>query len=96
MGYVAHLTHKRTIIPYDTNNYKAYQQHNFTRSEKYIGKKIEVLMFNVEEVIVDSTTKLKPSQLKGFLSKDTAEALHQHTSNKAVTNGTSYRQQCLN
>lgn len=49
--------------------------------EKYIGKKIEVLMFDVEEVSVEhsnSNTKLKPSQLRGFLSKDTAEALQQH------------------
>lgn len=49
--------------------------------EKYIGKKIEVLMFDVEEVTLESTaanTKLKPSQLRGFLSNDTAEALHQH------------------
>jgi hypothetical protein len=49
--------------------------------EKYIGKKIEVLMFDVEEVALESMTanfKLKSSQLRGFLSKDTAEALHQH------------------
>ncbi|MEJ7678816.1 MAG: hypothetical protein WKG06_13345 [Segetibacter sp.] len=49
--------------------------------EKYICKKIEVLMFDMEEVTVepgDRNTKLKPSQLRGFLSKDTAEALQQH------------------
>lgn len=49
--------------------------------EKYIGKKIEVLRFDVEEVTLESTganTKLKPSQLRGFLSDDTAEALHRH------------------
>lgn len=49
--------------------------------EKYAGKKIEVLMFDVEEVSMESNpvnTQLKPSQLRGFLSQDTAEALHQH------------------
>ena len=49
--------------------------------EKYIGKKIEVLMFDVDEVAIESTaanTRLKPSQLRGFLSNDTAEALHRH------------------
>ena len=38
-------------------------------------------MFDVEEVTVeqsDNITKLKPSELRGFLSKDTAEALQQH------------------
>ena len=38
-------------------------------------------MFDVDAVTLESTadnTKLKPSQLRGFLSNDTAEALHQH------------------
>lgn len=38
-------------------------------------------MFDVEEVALESNatnTKLKPSQLRGFLSKDTADALQQH------------------
>ena len=49
--------------------------------EKYIGKKIEVLMFDVEEVTPQPATsgsKLKPSQLRGFLSKETAESLQEH------------------
>jgi hypothetical protein len=49
--------------------------------EKYIGRKIEVLMFDVDEVTtqpVTSTNKLKPSQLRGFLSKETAENLQKH------------------
>lgn len=49
--------------------------------ERYIGKKIEVLMFDVEEVTLESTdesSKLKPSQLRGFLSQDTVEAMQQH------------------
>ena len=49
--------------------------------EKYIGRKIEVLMFDVEEVApqpVASTNKLKPSQFRGFLSNETAESLQQH------------------
>lgn len=49
--------------------------------ERYIGKRIEVLMFDVDEVNLESRTespKLKPSQLRGFLSADTAEAIQQH------------------
>ncbi len=49
--------------------------------EKYIGRKIEVLMFDLDEVTtqpVASTNKLKPSQLRGFLSKETAENLQEH------------------
>ncbi len=48
--------------------------------EKYIGKRIEVLMFDVDEVALENAgaeTKLKPSQLRGFLSKETAEAMQQ-------------------
>lgn len=49
--------------------------------EKYIGKKVQVLMFDVEEVTLEYTLKspkLKLSQLRGFLSADTAEAIQQH------------------
>lgn len=65
---------RTTITPSDSNIVLSVPQ-------KYIGKKIEVLMFDVEEVALETTatnTKLKPSQLRGFLSKDTAEALQQH------------------
>ena len=50
--------------------------------EKYIGKKIEVLIFDVEEVnlvLPSFQSTLKPSSLRGFLSHETAEALQQHT-----------------
>ena len=53
-----------------------------TVPQKYLGEKIEVLMFDVKEVTLGpaaTNTNLKPSQLRGFLSNDTAEALHQHT-----------------
>ena len=49
--------------------------------EEYIGKKIEVLIFDVEEVnsgSPSSETTLKPSSLRGFLSHETADALQQH------------------
>ncbi len=49
--------------------------------ERYIGKRIEVLMFDVDEVALESTaesSKLKPSELRGFLSADTADAIQQH------------------
>jgi len=65
---------RTTITPSDSNIVLSVP-------EKYIGKKIEVLMFDVEEVALESTaasTKLKPSQLRGFLSKDTADALQQY------------------
>lgn len=48
--------------------------------EKYVGKKIEVLMFDVEEVageISAASKKLKPSELRGFLSSATANAMQQ-------------------
>ena len=49
--------------------------------EEYVGKKIEVLMFDTEEVNEASEvtgSPLKPSQLRGFLSKNTAEAMQQY------------------
>ena len=49
--------------------------------EEYVGKKIEVLMFDTEEVNQPSeltVNALKPSQLRGFLSKDRAKAMQQH------------------
>jgi len=47
--------------------------------DEYIGKRIEVLMFDIDEVSTgSSTTQLKPSQLRGFLSKETAEAMQKH------------------
>lgn len=49
--------------------------------EEYAGKKIEVLMFNTEEVNEASEvtgSPLKPSQLRGFLSKSTAAAMQQY------------------
>ncbi len=65
----------RTLItPTETNI-------NLSIPEDYIGKKIEVLMFTVEEITIESHvsgTSLKPSQLRGFLSNDTAEMLHNH------------------
>ena len=65
---------RTVIIPTEKNI-------NLSIPEDYIGKKIEVLMFNVEEVILESSVVsplLKPSQLRGFLSNDTAETLHYH------------------
>lgn len=49
--------------------------------EKYVGKKIEVLMFDVEEAKGETNAaskKLKPSALRGFLSEATADAMQQH------------------
>lgn len=50
--------------------------------EEYVGRKIEVLMFfdaeKVNEVLEVTGSPLKPSQLRGFLSKNTAEAMQQY------------------
>lgn len=49
--------------------------------ESYVGKKIEVLIFDTEEVNQPAevvSVPLKPSQLRGFLSKNTADAMQQH------------------
>ena len=65
---------RTTIIPPDNNIV-------LTVPEQYIGKKIEVLMYDVDEVSSDApvpATRLKPSELRGFLSSETADALQQH------------------
>lgn len=65
---------RTTLIPSNNNIV-------LTVPESYVGKKIEVRIFDVEEVgpageIAGSP--LKPSQLRGFLSKETAETMQQH------------------
>ncbi len=49
--------------------------------DNYIGKRIEVLMYDVAEVMPQpeiAAPALKPSQMRGFLSKDTAEAMQEY------------------
>lgn len=49
--------------------------------EYYIGKTIEVLIFDTAEIHhkeSEVSSPLKPSQLRGFLSQDSAKSLQQH------------------
>lgn len=47
-----------------------------------IGRKVEVIFFAIDEASVTtevSQPKLKPSQMRGFLSTTTAEVMQLHT-----------------
>lgn len=64
---------RKTLIPTDYNILLEVP-------ESYIGKRIEILMFDTEEVNqqkIESSRPSKPSQLRGFLSKESAEAIQQ-------------------
>lgn len=43
-----------------------------------VGKTVEVIAFEVDDIIPEPASKLKPSQLRGFLSKDIAEKMQEH------------------
>ena len=44
---------------------------------KYIGKKIEVLLYSVEEIIEESPQKVTMSDFWGKLSDESAKKLHE-------------------
>ena len=46
--------------------------------EDMVGKLIEVIAFEVEDNAAKISSKKRPSQLRGFLSAETAEALQKH------------------
>lgn len=46
--------------------------------ENMVGKLIEVIAFEVEENSVTPPLKIKPSQLRGLLSAESAQLLHKH------------------
>ncbi len=46
--------------------------------ENYLEKKLEVLLFDTDEVRVNNKLALKPSSLRGRSSKDNAEKMQQH------------------
>ena len=49
--------------------------------KSYLGKKIEVLMFAIDEIETNataSTSKKKPSDFAGTISKKSAEAISKH------------------
>lgn len=45
---------------------------------KYIGKKIEVLLYSVEEIIEESPPQLTMADFWGKLSDETAQKLHEN------------------
>ena len=46
--------------------------------EDMVGKLIEVIAFEVEETAAKIPSKTKPSQLRGFLSAESAKSLQKH------------------
>jgi hypothetical protein len=73
----------RTILKSNKNNLIIQLPDNL------VGKLIEVIAFEIKEenvIAPTKTEKLKPSQLRGFLSDKGADALHS-TLKKAARNG---------
>lgn len=65
----------RTILRSDQNNLTV------TLPDDMVGKLIEVIAFEIKEEVLDSkfeNPKLKPSQLRGFLSQKSADLMHEH------------------
>ena len=66
---------RTTIIP-DNHNV------SLLIPDDYIGEQIEVLIFKTEEAHSlkkeEQPLQLKPSQLRGFLSEDTAKAMQEY------------------
>jgi len=49
--------------------------------DELVGKMIEIIAFEIKEDeynVKPETPKLKPSQLRGFLSEKSAELMHKH------------------
>ena len=48
--------------------------------DELVGKNVEVTAFAIDEEVQTEAPKekLKPSQMRGFLSKETADAMEQH------------------
>ena len=49
--------------------------------DELVGKTIEIIAFEIKEDecnVKPETPKLKPSQLRGFLSEKSAELMHKH------------------
>jgi len=65
----------RTILKSNQNDL------TITLPDNLVGKLIEVIAFEIKEeknIISPEQKKLKPSQLRGFLSKKSAELMHDH------------------
>ncbi len=65
----------RTILKSEQNNL------TLILPDDLVGKVIEIIAFEVKEDIVKPEVvgkNLKPSQMRGFLSKKSSEAMHEH------------------
>jgi DNA gyrase/topoisomerase IV subunit B len=65
----------RTILKSNQNNL------TLTLPDDLVGKLIEVIAFEIKENDAETqltNKKLKPSQLRGFLSKKSADSMHEH------------------
>ena len=68
------VTMIRTILKSNQNNL------TITLPDNLVGKLIEVIAFEIKETDTAklSKPKLKPSQLRGFLSEKSSESMHDH------------------
>jgi hypothetical protein len=65
----------RTILKSDQNNL------TLTLPDELVGKMIEIIAFEIKEdeySVNPAPQKLKPSQLRGFLSEKSAKLMHEH------------------
>lgn len=62
----------RTIVKSDNNSLTIKLPDNL------VGKLIEVIAFEIKEENDKKQPKLKPSQMRGFLSIKSSEAMHEH------------------
>jgi len=62
----------RTILKSDKNDLTIVLPDNL------VGKLIEVIAFEIKEEKTQKQPKLKPSQLRGFLSAKSSESMHDH------------------
>ena len=62
---------KTTIIPQQTNI-------NILVPQNYIGKKIEVLLYAVDEITTDAPKNVTMADFWGVISDETAQKLHKN------------------
>jgi len=64
----------RTILKANKNDL------TITLPDSLVGKLIEVIAFEINDAAADEIKpkKIKPSQMRGFLSKTSSESMHDH------------------
>lgn len=62
----------RTILKPDQNKI------TLQLPDDLIGKTVEVIAFEVEEMAAKTTNKIKPSEMRGFLSAKEAQKMQEH------------------